>query len=82
VIGAPTPKSVAVKSLIRERLIDPSLSIFIGDAQEDYLAASSNAVRFLLRETKENQELFRNFKGQRVKNFLGQEEVIREELKK
>jgi HAD superfamily hydrolase (TIGR01549 family) len=70
ITGAPVPKTKAVADLIAEKLIIPERSVFIGDAREDLKAASANGIRFILRETRENEELFTDFHGQRLKNFL------------
>ncbi len=76
VAGAPETKSSAVTALLKDNLIGPKNSVFIGDAREDYLAARNNEIPFLLRDTEENNELFRDYSGPRVKDFTGGKEAL------
>ena len=56
-IGAPTSKIEAIKSLIEEYSIRPDSAVMIGDSSSDYEAATANQVPFVLRKTKFNKEL-------------------------
>lgn len=57
VVGAPTPKSEAIRLLIDQFQIQIKNTVMIGDSTSDYQAASLNQVDFVLRRTKLNRKL-------------------------
>ena len=64
-----------MKKLFEEGL-DAKSCIFIGDALADYSAAKANNVQFILRETPEGENLFKDFDGFRLKDLTMLEETI------
>ena len=70
IVGHPTNKSIALKSLIEEYSIRTSQAIFIGDSKTDLEAAQNFGVQFLLRKTKINQSLQKLYNGPQIDNFL------------
>ena len=57
VSGAPTPKGNAIESLLEKFSIPANQAVMIGDAINDYKAAQSNNVDFVLRRTQLNRNL-------------------------
>ena len=57
IIGAPTSKSNAIKSILESYCIDAEQSFMFGDSMSDYQAATENGITFLLRRTTENEDL-------------------------
>ena len=57
VIGAPTKKTDAIRSVLEKQKVVPDDALMIGDAEEDLQAAQSNSISFLLRRTPENLHL-------------------------
>lgn len=51
IYGYPNKKSEVIATLIQRYSLSPGECLMIGDAQEDYLAAESNNIKFLLRKT-------------------------------
>jgi phosphoglycolate phosphatase-like HAD superfamily hydrolase len=78
IYGSPEKKDFWVKEILSKENILPEDCIFIGDALADYNAALANGVTFVLRETKEAELLFKDYKGTRIKNLLNLHEVINE----
>jgi phosphoglycolate phosphatase-like HAD superfamily hydrolase len=76
IYGSPEKKDFWVKEILSKENILPEDCIFIGDALADYNAALANDVTFILRETKEAELLFKDYKGMRIKNLLNLHEVI------
>lgn len=74
--GAPEKKGYWVKQILISEDISPNQCVFIGDALADYRAAIENDVPFILRETEEGKELFKDFKGCRVKDLTNLHEII------
>ncbi len=70
IFGAPTSKSDALSMVIVSRGLDPKACLMIGDAREDLAAARANSVDFLLRLHPNNSELFANYNGPFVRNFV------------
>lgn len=69
VCGAPTQKSDAICKSISELRVASSKCLVIGDSIEDFEAAESNGVPFILRETKDNRESFAFYSGSSIKDF-------------
>jgi phosphoglycolate phosphatase-like HAD superfamily hydrolase len=57
--GFPTKKTEIVAKLVDYYRMDVSESLFIGDAEADYIAAFQNDLHFLLRKTPENVYIFK-----------------------
>ncbi len=57
VVGAPTKKGEAIKSLLAEYSIKSEQAVMIGDSSSDYEAAKANQVPFVLRRTNLNRFL-------------------------
>lgn len=74
--GSPEKKDFWVKKILSENNISSEECVFIGDALADYDAAIKNNVHFILRETKEGEKLFTDFKGPRIKDLTKLENVI------
>jgi len=76
VIGAPTPKTEAIQTLLQQFSIQVEQAVMVGDAGSDYLAAKANQVDFILRRTELNQELQDTLGCSMVNNFTSTTEVI------
>ena len=63
IYGSPENKSSIVKNIINKDKLVNSETVFFGDAMSDYRAAKDNSINFILRLTKENQNLFRDYTG-------------------
>lgn len=57
IIGAPTKKGDAIKTLLTEHSFAADQAVMIGDSNTDYEAASANHVPFILRRTNLNGTL-------------------------
>jgi phosphoglycolate phosphatase-like HAD superfamily hydrolase len=71
VCGAPLSKQEAINTTLVSSQIDPRLCLMIGDANADRDAAQENHVPFLLRRHATNGWVFKNYKGDSVKDFAG-----------
>jgi len=80
--GSPQKKDFWVNKILEEERISPNECVFIGDALADYNAAIANNITFVLRETKDAEHLFKNFKGYRIKNLNALHNVLNEINKK
>jgi phosphoglycolate phosphatase-like HAD superfamily hydrolase len=76
VYGSPEKKDFWVKEILTSKNISPEQCVFIGDALTDYNAALSNDMTFVLRETEEGKELFKDFTGIRVKDLSNLHSII------
>ena len=70
VIGSPSTKSEAIKSLLNCYNINPEQAVMIGDSSSDYNAATDNNIAFVLRKTELNKDLQDQLKCAIIKNFL------------
>jgi phosphoglycolate phosphatase-like HAD superfamily hydrolase len=70
VIGAPTRKSDAIKSLLKKYLLSENNVVFIGDSASDYNAAMLNNILFILRQTELNEELQKELNCPMISNFV------------
>ena len=68
--GSPSKKEDIISLILSEKKYNPSECIMIGDATADYDAAKANKINFLLRKHKDNQDIFINYQGLQVTNFL------------
>lgn len=69
IYGSPEKKDFWVKEILRNENIQPEECVFIGDALADYNAAIGNDITFILRETKEAEDLFKDYSGYRLKDL-------------
>lgn len=76
VYGSPEKKDFWVKKILTDLQINQDECVFIGDALADYNAALNNDITFILRETSEGKELFKDFKGYRIKDITELSQVL------
>ncbi len=74
--GSPTKKNVWTESIIKEYNLNSNEIVFIGDAKADYDAAVSSNVDFILRETEEGTEVFKDYLGPSITNITQLYETI------
>ena len=70
VIGSPTPKNEAIKMLLDRYNIESGQAVMIGDSISDYMAATENQVKFVLRKTKLNKVLQQQLDCLMIDNFI------------
>ena len=70
VIGSPTPKNEAIKILLDRYNIESGQAVMIGDSNSDYMAATENQVKFVLRKTKLNKVLQQQLDCLMIDNFI------------
>ena len=70
VIGSPTPKNEAIKILLDRYDIEYGQAVMIGDSISDYMAATENQVKFVLRKTKLNKVLQQQLDCLMIHNFI------------
>lgn len=71
VFGAPTKKGAAIRDCLARREMPLFRCLMIGDAKADLDAAEENGISFLLRRHASNQEVFCNYSGDSVEDFVG-----------
>ena len=71
IYGSPEKKSSIVKNIINETGLIIDETVFLGDATSDYKAANDNNIDFILRQTDENQSLFKKYH-----DFYDLEEIL------
>lgn len=71
VFGAPKKKGAAIRDCLSCRDVPLSRCLMIGDARADMEAAVENGIPFLLRRHASNMEVFRNYTGDSVEDFVG-----------
>lgn len=76
--GSPEKKDYWVKYIMNAQGITADQCVFIGDALADYNAAISNNITFILRETEEAKDLFKDFKGYRIKDLTNLHQILEE----
>lgn len=76
VFGSPQKKGFWVKHILKNENILPHECVFVGDALADYNAAKEYEIPFILRETEEGADLFKDYKGYRVKDMTTLHEVL------
>ncbi len=72
VIGSPTSKIEAVKSLLSRYNIRPQQAMMIGDSSSDYDAATQNGLTFILRKTELNTQLQARLGCQMTEDFFNE----------
>jgi HAD superfamily hydrolase (TIGR01549 family) len=78
IYGSPEKKDFWVKEILRNENILPEECVFIGDALADYNAAIGNNITFILRETKEAEDLFKDYSGYRLEDLTSLHKVLDE----
>ncbi len=76
--GSPEKKRYWTEYLIKTHNLKREETLFLGDATTDQDAADFSKLHFALRENEENNTVFRNFEGQRFKNFYELENNIKQ----
>ncbi len=71
VCGSPRTKPDWVADLLDTHGLVPAETLFVGDALADLEAALPAGLHFVLRETAENQPLFRHYIGPRIRDIHG-----------
>jgi len=69
VIGSPTEKSDAIRTLLTEYNVERDKTVMIGDSSSDYKAAIANHVPFVLRCTDLNKDLQNTLDCPMIKDF-------------
>jgi phosphoglycolate phosphatase-like HAD superfamily hydrolase len=70
IYGSPITKSDAISQTLKSLNISSRDSIMIGDAKADEIAANKNNVTFILRKHQYNHEVFKDYNGFFINNFL------------
>lgn len=76
IYGSPEKKDFWVKKILEEENIATDECVFIGDALADYNAAIANNVLFILRETAEALDLFKDYNGIRIRDLTNLHQVL------
>lgn len=76
IFGSPEKKGFWVNHILKNEKVSANECVFIGDALADYNAAIHNNVPFILRETEDAEELFRDYTGYRLKDLSNLHEII------
>ena len=76
--GSPRSKSDCVAEILADNNLDPNEVVFVGDAKSDYIAANNNSLHFVLRETDENNDLFKNKSVVKIKNLTELDSALEE----
>lgn len=76
IYGSPEKKDYWVKEILKNKKILPEQCVFIGDALADYNAAIGNNITFILRETKEAENLFKHYRGYRIKDLTSLHKIL------
>jgi phosphoglycolate phosphatase-like HAD superfamily hydrolase len=69
VVGSPINKTQAIKMILKKYSIDQKQAVMIGDSRNDYDAATSNKINFILRKTSLNQKIQDQFNCLTIVNF-------------
>jgi len=69
VYGSPRSKSDCVAEILVDNNLNPNEVVFVGDANSDYIAANNNNLHFVLRETAENIDLFKDISAIKIKDL-------------
>lgn len=77
IFGSPTKKDVWSKHILDQWKLDPKETVFIGDAKSDHDAAKKNGIHFILRPTPENEEVFKDYSGIKIKDLKELQNTIK-----
>lgn len=78
--GSPKNKRYWTEYLLKKHNLKREETLFIGDATTDLDAATFSNLHFALRENEENQEIFKNYEGNRFKDFFEFEENFKNNI--
>ena len=70
VFGAPVNKTLHIQEVMKKYHFINQEILFIGDANTDIRAAAQHNIPFILRIHKFNKNLFCDYKGRKIRNFL------------
>jgi phosphoglycolate phosphatase-like HAD superfamily hydrolase len=76
VFGSPTGKVEWVGEILEKWKLKPEETIFVGDALSDYKAASAHNLKFILRATNENKNLFNDYAGPIINDLYDLQKLI------
>lgn len=74
--GSPEKKDYWAQKIIDENNFNKNETVFIGDALADYNAAVSNDIKFILRETDDNIDLFKNIDVPKMNDLTSLEKLL------
>ena len=74
--GSPETKTYWANYIISKHHLDASESLFIGDAVQDQQAAQNTGLTFILRDTPDNKNCFREYSGLRLNDLTELEDII------
>ena len=75
--GSPKNKKYWTENLIKKYNLKRDEIIFLGDATTDMNAADFSKIHFALRENEENEEIFKDYKGLKFKDFYQLEKILK-----
>jgi len=78
--GSPKNKRYWTEYLLKKHNLKREETLFIGDATTDLDAATFSNLHFALRENEENKEIFKNYEGNRFKDFFEFEESLKNNI--
>lgn len=78
--GSPKNKRYWTEYLLKKHNLKREETLFIGDATTDLDAATFSNLHFALRENEENKEIFKNYDGNRFKDFFEFEENFKNNI--
>ena len=78
--GSPKNKRFWTEYLLKKHHLKREETLFIGDATTDLDAATFSNLHFALRENEENKEIFKNYEGNRFKDFFEFEESFKNNI--
>ncbi|MGK0327084.1 HAD family hydrolase [Polaribacter sp.] len=78
--GSPKNKRYWTEYLLKKHHLKREETLFIGDATTDLDAATFSNLHFALRENEENKEIFKNYEGNRFKDFFEFEESFKNNI--
>ena len=74
--GSPETKTYWANYIVSKHHLDVSESLFIGDAVQDQQAAQNTGLTFILRDTSDNKNCFREYSGLRLNDLTELEDII------
>lgn len=78
--GSPKNKRYWTEYLLKKHNLKREETLFLGDATTDLDAATFSNLHFALRENEENKEIFKNYEGNRFKDFFEFEESFKNNI--
>ncbi|MBN1186619.1 MAG: HAD family hydrolase [Bacteroidales bacterium] len=77
IYGSPKKKYEWTEYVINKNSLIRSETVLIGDAKSDHEASLHSDLHYILRETAENIDLFKNYKGLRIKDLTNLLEILK-----